>query len=84
MAILLCGIAFHTPFLRFAGKIKNLSYGLYLFHYPVIQTAIHFGVTDYGMPVALTFILICTVIMSYLSLRFLEEPVWKWYQGSRS
>lgn len=80
MAILLCGIAFHTPFLRFAGKFKNLSYGLYLFHYPVIQTAIHFGVTDYGMPVALTFILICTVIMSYLSLRFLEEPVWKWYK----
>lgn len=80
MAVMLCGIAFHASFLNFAGRFRNLSYGIYLFHYPVIQTAIHFDLTRYGMPVALTIIIICTVLLAYLSLIFIEEPVWKWYK----
>lgn len=80
MAIVLCGIAFHARFLNFAGRFKNLSYGIYLFHYPIIQTAIHLGLPQYGMPVALTIIIICTVVMAYLSLLLIEEPVWNWYK----
>lgn len=64
---------------HFFSRIDNVSYDMYLFHFPVIQLAVHLGVCDYGPGVAFTVVLVTTVLLSILSWscigkRFMYKP----------
>ena len=52
-AIIIIGIAYNFRYLNFIGKYSNVAYGIYLFHFPVIQTiaslnlTLHAAVVDF-------------------------------------
>lgn len=75
-SVILIGISYGIKSLNFLRKYDNISYGLYLFHYPIIQVFVYYGYT-YKYPVAFLFItLACTIVMAYLSFKLLEKPVY--------
>lgn len=47
-AIIIIGIAYNFRYLNFIGKYSNVAYGIYLFHFPVIQTILHYKIHEYS------------------------------------
>jgi peptidoglycan/LPS O-acetylase OafA/YrhL len=66
------GIAFKSiPYVNTIGKKADISYGLYIFHYPVQQTLINYFNLD---PLTLlTATLLITVPLAWLSWRLIES-----------
>lgn len=63
-------------------RLGLLSYGLYLWHYPIISfTKFHSGQEILNLNLQLT-VVVLTVVLAYLSLRFLENPVRHSHWGS--
>lgn len=60
-----------VPFLR---HNDNLSYNIYLFHFPVIQTCIYAGINNCPVYISFTCVLLATLILSFLSARFIDRP----------
>jgi len=66
------GTAFTSiPYLKRIGKKADISYGLYIFHYPVMQTLVYFFAPDYLMLLIAT--LIITVPLAWLSWHLIES-----------
>lgn len=62
----------HT--LNFLKHNDNLSYNIYLIHYPIIQLSIYTGINELPEFISLSLIL-CTVVgLSYVCLIFIERP----------
>lgn len=76
LTIILTGLAFHTKFLNCFSRIPNLSYGIYLFHCPIIQTAVHFGLPQHNPWMAAICILATTSLLAYISYRYIEKPLY--------
>jgi peptidoglycan/LPS O-acetylase OafA/YrhL len=76
-AILIIFCAYYFKKLSIFTKFGDLSYGFYLFHFPVIQLFVHFGILKEN-PVLL-FIACFAVIyfLSFLSWHFLEKRILK-------
>ena len=72
-AVILVGIAFHTPKLNFIGRIPNVSYGIYLFHFPVIQCIVYSGMYDRMPNISLVLSVLITVALSFFSWYFIEK-----------
>ena len=66
---------FENPVLYYLGQI---SYGLYVFHYPVIWT-INYNLTDYSWFIRMLLSLFVTIVISILSYEFIE----KWFIQSK-
>lgn len=66
------GIAFAgIPYVNMVGKKADISYGLYIFHYPVQQTLVNFVNID---PLTLFVVtLLITVPLAWLSWRLIES-----------
>lgn len=77
LTIILTGLAFHTKFLNYCSRIPNLSYGIYLFHCPIIQTAVHVGLPQHNPWMAAIIILATTCLLAYLSFRYIEKPLYE-------
>lgn len=66
------GLAFtRIPYINGLGKKADISYGLYIFHYPVQQTLVNFFVLDQLMLLILS--LLITIPLSWLSWHFIES-----------
>ncbi len=74
-ACLLVGFAYGVRPLNFLRRFDNVSYGIYLYHFPLIQAAVCMGWAARSM--ALTFVgcLVATVLLATLSWYGLEKPV---------
>ena len=64
---------------HFLSQTDNVSYDMYLFHFPIIQLAVHLGICHYGATIAFTTVLVATVLLSILSWkcigkRFMYRP----------
>jgi peptidoglycan/LPS O-acetylase OafA/YrhL len=66
-------LCFISPSALNIGKIGDLSYGVYLFHFPIVQLLIHLQV--YAMQPALGVLLslIATLFMSFVSWKLVES-----------
>ena len=47
--IILVGVAYPCKSLNFFRKFDNITYGLFLYHFPIIQLLIHYGVAEYRL-----------------------------------
>lgn len=76
-AIVLIGIAFHFKPLFFLARYDNISYGLYLYHFPIAQAIIslNIGKESLSMLIVLTFIV--TWILATVSWYCIEKPILK-------
>ncbi|WP_439214639.1 acyltransferase family protein [Duffyella gerundensis] len=70
MVILFCTNMFKEVKISHYG---DLSYGLYLYHWPVIQVITHFGLYDSSPYMALLLTIIITLTMALISWHLLEK-----------
>ncbi len=60
-----------------AGRFGDLSYGIYLYHFPIIQLLVALGVFGLSPWLGLAATLFITVVLAFLSWHFIEARVLK-------
>jgi peptidoglycan/LPS O-acetylase OafA/YrhL len=73
-ALVIFFLAFSVPALNYRFKREDLSYGLYIYHFPVIQTLIYLGWFDRSPLCGLLASLLITTVLAALSWVFIEKP----------
>ena len=73
--MMLVGIAYHCKPLNFFRKVDNITYGLFLYHFPIIQLLIHYGVAEYNLILCFILTIIATSILATLSWFYIEKPL---------
>lgn len=69
------GFAYYVKPLYFLRKYDNISYGLYLFHYPVIQVLIQYQLHIYNIYLTFILALIITIFLALISWYIIEKPL---------
>ncbi len=64
-------------------QVHDISYGVYIFHFPVIQFLILLGMMDFGFPVLLATATAITFVLSTLSWLGIERATMRWSRGKR-
>lgn len=74
LAVMIITLACSFPYLGNCGKYGDLSYGMYIIHFPVIQTFIYFH--SYAAFPLTTFVIstIVVVLLSFFSWHLIEKP----------
>ena len=69
--------------LKFASK-TDISYGVYLYHFPVLQTLLHFfeGRNDRLLLILLSIFI--SAVLGYVSAKLVEEPSLRWVKRNLS
>ena len=75
--ILLIAVAYNCKPLNFFRKYDNITYGLYLYHFPIIQLLIHYGVAEYNLFLCFILTIIVTSILATISWFYIEKPLMK-------
>lgn len=74
MALIVITFAIKFKYLYWVGRLPNISYSMYLVHFPIIQTFIHFGLhKDYPIG-TLILSLLSTIVIAYLMWYMAERP----------
>lgn len=69
-------IAFIGRWGLWAEMFENCSYEIYLFHFPAIQLAVHFRLTErFGSGITFCVLLAAVVALSYLVARYISAPL---------
>jgi type IV secretory pathway TrbL component len=79
VSIIVYWLAIQMPLISYNNKNGDYSYGLYLFHFPIVQTLISLGLLYYIN--ARLFAIIClsiSLIVSVISWRLVEKPSLKY------
>ena len=63
-----------TPVTRRFGRYGDLSYGIYIYAFPVQQLIIALNQGKYSLPVCLLLSLCCAVALAYCSWHLVEKP----------
>jgi len=77
-SVIIYYIAFSFSWLNNFGKYGDISYGIYIFHFPIIQLAVYFGFFAQHNPffVALC-IIVVVLLLGFLSWHLIEKPFLK-------
>ncbi|MGR6503005.1 acyltransferase family protein [Shewanella sp. Koi 1] len=68
-------IAYALPFNLNVNRFADTSYGVYIYHFPIIQIFIELGVYNYFSTTTSAFLTILVVVfISYFSWHFVEKP----------
>ena len=70
---LVFGVALKLPFFKFSDWLGNISYSVYLIHFPVIQLGVALGLIGNYRGLSLLSCLALIIIFSYLIYRFIER-----------
>lgn len=76
-ACIIVGIAYHCKILNFLQKYDNISYGIYLYHFPVIQIVVQYRLHEVNIYLAFIVVLFATLTLATLSWKFIEKPLLK-------
>jgi len=79
-AAILLGVAYTCQFLSFFRRLPNVTYGLYLYHFPIIQILISLGLAQYNLWLCFFIALLLTFIMANLSWFGIEKPLMDKYK----
>lgn len=71
--IVIFTIAFSLPFFNKAGKYGDFSYGVYLFHFPVIQVVAFLNFCENNNLFAFSLVIFLTFFLAWLSWHLLEK-----------
>ena len=74
-ATILIGLAYNLKYLNFLRKYDNISYGMYLYHFPIIQVIIYYKIPQYNIYLAFFIAFMLTIVIFALSWRFIEKPI---------
>ncbi len=77
LASIIIGFAYNFKYLNFLKKYDNVAYGVYLFHYPVIQIVVNYKIHEYNYYLALVLVIIVTLLLCIFSWHFIEKPFLK-------
>jgi peptidoglycan/LPS O-acetylase OafA/YrhL len=72
-----CVIAFgciSTPVINRFGRFGDLSYGIYIYAFPVQQLIIWLNQGKYSLPVCMVLSMICSVFFAFISWHLIEKP----------
>ena len=75
LAIVIIGFAYNCQWFVWMRRYDNIAYDIYLFHFPVIQLVIYWGVPQYSTLLALLLVIAMTIGLSLLSWYFIERPI---------
>ncbi|CAQ76622.1 acetyltransferase (plasmid) [Aliivibrio salmonicida LFI1238] len=74
VGILTAYLAFYTPQIKVDKKVGDLSYGIYIWHFPVIQLYLYLGL--FSSPLLGVFMVTLTVgALAYISWHYLENRI---------
>lgn len=79
-AITLVGVAYILSFLSFFRRLDNITYGLYLYHFPVIQVLVHYRLHERSIVLTLILAVLITAILATLSWKLIEQPLMNKYK----
>lgn len=77
LAIIVIICAFQFKYLYFVGRLPNISYSMYLVHFPIIQTFVWLGFNKEYPIATLLLCLLATVIAAYILWYIAEKPFMK-------
>lgn len=76
LSLMVFALAFSFKKLNNFGKYGDISYGIYIFHFPLIQLAVHFGLFERYNPFLVAFcILAAVIILGLLSWHLVEKKI---------
>jgi peptidoglycan/LPS O-acetylase OafA/YrhL len=67
-----------------SSKVGDLSYGVYLFSFPVQQTLIQYGFQDKPIPMFIFVSTVVTIVFALISWHFVEKPFLKSKASSKA
>lgn len=74
VTLIVAWMAFSMPKVGNVGKYGDFSFGIYLFHVPIIQSLIAVGIFGTSPWLAALLALLCTVMLAIFSWNFIEKP----------
>jgi len=74
LAVAVFFFALRLPVLRYPFRKEDISYGLYIYHFPVMQTLVWLGVYHRSAMLGLVMSLLITTILALLSWFLIEKP----------
>lgn len=78
--IMILGVAYNAKPLNFQRRYDNITYGLYLYHFPVIQLLILYGFANYNLSLCLIATFLITSLLAYISWHYIEKPLMDKYK----
>lgn len=74
LASIILSIAYGFKWLNGFNRIGDYSYGIYLIHFPVIQTFVHLGLDKYNYALTLALTTVVCTFLGILSWKYIEKP----------
>ncbi|MGM9860512.1 MAG: acyltransferase family protein [Muribaculaceae bacterium] len=74
-AWLIVYIAYNVKALNFMRRYDNITYGLFLYHWPVIQALVALGLHSYNIAFCFATAFVTTATLAWLSWHFIEQPL---------
>lgn len=74
LASIIISIAYSFKWLNSINKIGTSSYGIYLFHFPIIQTFIHLGLAESNLILTFVLTVVLSTLLGILSWNYVEKP----------
>lgn len=73
-------VAYNVKSLNFMRRYDNITYGLFLYHFPVIQVFIYFGLPEHHFWLSFLSITFVTAALAYMSWIWIEKPLMNRYK----
>ncbi len=73
LAIIVIFFAYNLSFVNNFGKYGDFSYGLYLFHFPIIQMIVNYNIEGNNMVLKFAYAFLFTLITAILSWHLVEK-----------
>ncbi|WP_461044009.1 acyltransferase family protein [Spirosoma harenae] len=73
--VILIYVAYNFPAFNNFGKYGDFSYGIYIYHFPIIQIFIHYNIFDkIKLYPSIVLLIITVLFIAILSWNFIEKP----------